>query len=95
VSRDEFARALQPFWNSETEELDSLIVDLTARGWLIGDTHNRWTATPLGASIRSEAATRVRAIRERVVEGITPREYAETIAVLARMAANLSSNAAH
>jgi hypothetical protein len=88
--RDDLTRALEPFWDDETDELGSLLADLNVRGWITTDTNRAWVTTPLGYSFRARAATRVQAMRDRMADGITQADYDNTIAVITRMAANLT-----
>jgi len=80
------AAAVAPFLAGDPAELAAVTDALTERGWLTGD-----TLTPDGRGALMALTTKVHEQRRRVTTGITDAEYAATIAVLRRMAQNLSA----
>ncbi|NRQ30746.1 winged helix-turn-helix transcriptional regulator [Nonomuraea sp. NN258] len=77
---DDPVTALAPFAG-----VDDAMAGLTARGWLAGA-----ELTPAGRAAHEAISDRVRAFRWKAAEGLTPEEYATTVDVLRRMAANLA-----
>jgi hypothetical protein len=82
------ADALAPFVAGPTE-VDAEVRELVSRGWLRVD-GDRLALTAEGAAARDRLAVTVRMQRTRAMDGIASAEYAATIDVLRRMAANLA-----
>lgn len=80
--------ALAPFLTEAGSSTTSVVDDLRARGWVAADA-DRFMLTGAGEAACAVLQERVGANRARVTDGITAQEYAATIAVLARMCANL------
>ncbi len=68
---------------------DALVDVLAGRGWVRTDA-GALVLTEQGAAVRDRATTEVQAQRRRSMTGIEPAEYAATVDVLRRMAANLA-----
>jgi len=79
------ARALAPFLTGDPAELATVTDPLAERGWLSGD-----ELTPAGRVALEALTTKVQEQRRRVTAGVSDAEYAATVGVLRRMAANLS-----
>ncbi|WP_214402859.1 MarR family winged helix-turn-helix transcriptional regulator [Pseudonocardia lacus] len=84
------ARALAPFF-ADPAEADAPVRALAERGWVRTE-RDRITLTAEGAAARDRLLVAVRAQRERVMAGIAPAEYAATVDVLRRMAANAAAS---
>jgi len=82
---DDLARTIAPF--ADTAELDRVIGDLFARGWLQHEPRLELTAE--GVAGHDAAFGAVQGVRAAITEGISRDEYAATLDVLRRMAANL------
>ncbi|MBL1099806.1 MarR family winged helix-turn-helix transcriptional regulator [Streptomyces coffeae] len=87
---DELSVALLPFWGEGAITLDEVLASLRERGWVEAE-GVRCVLTPLGAEGQAEVAGRVGDTRRRLMDGVTAEQYAETVRVLSRMAANLES----
>ncbi|MEV6287962.1 MarR family transcriptional regulator [Kribbella sp. NPDC051770] len=74
------AAALAPFEGSA-----DAVRALEARGWMAGE-----ELTDEGRAVRERLTGKVGAYRRQVADGIEPGEYAATVAVLRRMALNLT-----
>jgi DNA-binding MarR family transcriptional regulator len=81
--------ALAPFF-ADPAEADAPVRALVERGWVrsAGDT---LTLTAAGSAARDRLLVVVREQRARTMHGIDPAEYAATVDVLRRMAANLAA----
>ena len=86
VDRPALSAALGPF--AGADELDRVVADLTARGWLHGG-GGALELTAEGRTAHARLAAAVGAFRRSVAAGLTEEEYARTVAALARMVANL------
>ena len=75
--------ALAPF-DGVAEALDGLV----ARGWVTGTAAAPELTGP-GREAHGRLQARVTAMRRQVSDGLTAEEYAQTVAVLARMVANV------
>jgi DNA-binding MarR family transcriptional regulator len=82
---DDLAATMAPF--ADTAELDQVIGDLFARGWLRHEPRLELTAE--GIAGHDAAFRAVQEVRGKVTAGISRDEYAATLDVLRRMAANL------
>jgi DNA-binding MarR family transcriptional regulator len=82
---DDLARTIAPF--ADTAELDLVIGDLFARGWLQHEPRLELTAE--GIAGHDAAFRAVQGVRAAITEGISRDEYGATLDVLRRMAANL------
>ena len=69
-------------------ELDGVLADLGGRGWLTAE-GERLQLTADGRTAHARLAAAVGAFRRSVAAGMTEEEYAQTVAGLARMVANL------
>ena len=87
AGEQQIAVALAPFL-SGTDELAPVVAPLAARGWLVGE-----ELTPDGRAALERLTEKVVAHRRQVTAGIDAGEYAVTVGVLRRMAANLSGQA--
>ena len=85
AARADLAAALASF--AGPEQVDAVLADLASRGWLDGDGTPSLTAE--GHAAHGRLAAAVGAFRRRVSDGLTAEEYAQTVAGLARMVANL------
>jgi hypothetical protein len=83
--RADLAAALASF--AAPEQVDAVLADLAARGWLAGEATVSLTAE--GRTARERVAAAVGAFRRRVAEGLTAEEYAQVVQGLARMVANI------
>lgn len=81
---------MAPFF-ADLADADLPAAGLVERGW-IRRSGQRLELTPDGALARDRLTTVVAGQRERIMNGIEPAEYAATIDVLRRMAANLAES---
>jgi len=80
--------ALRPFWTEGTITLDEVMADIGARGWTrSGDGGCELTLE--GVAAHAEVAAEVGATRRRILDGLTPDDYENTVRVLRAMSANL------
>ncbi|GAA3907533.1 MarR family winged helix-turn-helix transcriptional regulator [Actinoplanes auranticolor] len=87
ASRSELDTALAPFAPTVRPQVD----DLIRRGWVTevaGGPGVRLTTA--GRAAHDRVAERVRVFRARVAEGLSEREYATLVALLERVAGNLT-----
>jgi DNA-binding MarR family transcriptional regulator len=80
---------LAPFLGEREPSTRPVLDDLAARGWATWAAGDRAASTPGGAAAHARLLAEVSAQRRRVTEGVSADEYQGTVAVLARMAANL------
>ncbi len=85
VPRADLVAALASF--AAPEQVDAVLADLAARGWLAGDGTTSLTAA--GRAAHERVAEAVGRFRRRVADGLTAEEYAQVVHGLARMVANL------
>jgi hypothetical protein len=94
-SRDDLTRALDPFWTQSRLELDAILDGqdgLASRGWITDDPHTSLVElTPAGQAAHHLVAARVRATRATLLAGLSDQQYADTLRVLAVIAANAES----
>lgn len=79
------ATALAPFLTGDPAELATVTDPLAERGWLSGD-----ELTPAGRVALAALTTKVQEQRRRVTTGVSDDDYAATVDVLRKMAANLT-----
>ncbi|WP_030429102.1 hypothetical protein [Allokutzneria albata] len=84
-TRAELSAAMAPF--DETDAVAALL----AREW-ISKTEATFALTDAGREGHRATAARVRDARRRITNGISDEDYATTVAVLDRMAANLTAS---
>lgn len=82
------ADRLAPFLSAAEPDVEPVLADLAGRGWVALDGDGA-RLTDAGAAAHQRLRTGVAATRERLVDGLTPEQYAATVDVLRRMAANL------
>jgi len=82
---------LEPFLQGSVGELNDAISGLVTRGWA-ESTDNVVNLTEAGQAQFGIVKAKVAELRQGLIAGISPEEYETTIAVLARMAANLESD---
>jgi DNA-binding MarR family transcriptional regulator len=70
-------------------EVDAVIADLTARGWLARTGSGCVAHTAAGRAAHQRLLERITQVRLRVTDGLTAEEYDRTVAALARMADNV------
>jgi DNA-binding MarR family transcriptional regulator len=80
--------SLAPF-RGTGPELRMVLDQLRAKGW-VQEVAGHLTLTPAGAAARGRLVVAVRDSRARITEGVSDEEYRVTLAVLRRMARNLS-----
>jgi DNA-binding MarR family transcriptional regulator len=80
---------LAPFLDDRQPSTRPVLDDLAARGWATWAAGDRAASTPAGADAHAGLLAEVSDQRRRVTEGVSADEYQGTVAVLARMAANL------
>jgi DNA-binding MarR family transcriptional regulator len=80
---------LAPFLDVAQPTVDPVVEDLSARGWTTRTGDGRVTITEAGVAAHADLLARVSENRRRLTAGIAAEEYAATIGVLRRMAANL------
>jgi len=90
-SVEALSEALRPFWTVDSIGLKQVLADLIGRGWITSEAAHALTASGIAAN--AQLADLVGEVRRTSVDGISAQEYQATLAVLARMAANLESAA--
>ncbi|WP_020576730.1 MarR family winged helix-turn-helix transcriptional regulator [Actinopolymorpha alba] len=85
------AHALEPFWTEGALTLEEVIDDLQRRGWIAQDAVRSYRLTPDGTATHTNVAGRIEVVRTRMLDGLTPQDYEETLRVLRRMADNLET----
>ena len=85
ASQAEIDGALEPFLTPHEPSTAAVVADLADRGWVAGH-----TLTAAGRAAHDAISDRVRANRRRLTEGVSAEEYATAVAVLERMADNLT-----
>jgi DNA-binding MarR family transcriptional regulator len=88
VTRAEVDAAVAPFLASSPGDAQRCVDDLVARGWVAEGA--ALSLTPAGVAGHVEVAAVAQQQREAVLTGISPEEYARTVATLERMATNLA-----
>jgi hypothetical protein len=88
VTRAEITEALLPFWVAASVTQTDVVDDLVRRGWagIEGETYR---LTPDGETARQAIERDVVALRARIAEGFSQREFEAVVDALARMSANL------
>ena len=81
------AAALDPFWTEGAITLDEALADMTRRGWITGQEPRQLTH---GGEAALDAIRERTNLREKIMAGLTAEQYAQTVAVLEQMAANLT-----
>jgi DNA-binding MarR family transcriptional regulator len=88
------AVALEPFVGHDRAAIESVIEDLSRRGWLKPPGDGDLELSAEGRSAHARVKGRVAAVRQQLRNGITDDEYGQVIAILERMAANLEAGQA-
>ncbi|HEX2075021.1 MAG TPA: hypothetical protein VHF92_14660 [Geodermatophilus sp.] len=70
-------------------ELDAVLADLVARGWVERPEGGRVRLTADGRAAHDRIAAAIGRVRRHVTDGLSQREYERTVLVLSRMAANV------
>jgi hypothetical protein len=83
----EIAAALGPFWTEGAITLDEVLADMTRRGWITGPEPRQLTE---GGEAALGAIRQRTNLRETIMAGLTAEQYTQAVAVLERMAANLT-----
>jgi DNA-binding PadR family transcriptional regulator len=86
-TKAEIAAALDPFWTESAITLDQALADMTRRGWITGPEPRQLTQ---GGEAALSAIRERTNLREKIMAGLTAEQYTQTVAVLERMAANLT-----
>lgn len=89
----DLAERLRPFWRPGEIELDEVLTDLKARGWLSESDSGALMLTPDGIADHAALTATTDSLRHRMMTGLTTAEYLSTVANLARMAENLAEPA--
>jgi DNA-binding MarR family transcriptional regulator len=87
-SRADIAEALLPFWVAASVTQTDVVDDLVRRDWAATD-GSTYTLTAAGESSYARISADVDALRARALDGVDPEHLDITLAVLARVAANL------
>jgi DNA-binding MarR family transcriptional regulator len=87
-SRADIAEALLPFWVAASVTQTDVVDDLVRRDWAATD-GSTYTLTAEGESAYARISADVDALRGRALDGVDPEHLDITLAVLARVAANL------
>jgi DNA-binding MarR family transcriptional regulator len=88
----ELQTELEPFSQDAPDELSDALSGLLTRGWADSQ-DNVVILSETGQAQFGLLKAKVTELRQSLMAGISPEEYQATIAVLAKMAANLSDNA--
>jgi DNA-binding MarR family transcriptional regulator len=72
-----------------TGDLETLVSDLVARGWVARLSDGRAGLTPDGAAAHDRVSRAVGRVRRHVADGLSRSEYERTVLVLARMVTNV------
>lgn len=96
AAADRLDEALAPFRGEPGPGVEDVLTGpdgLLARGWVnrIGD-DGAYALTETGRTAHGELSARVGAFRAKLMEGLTPQQYTETVRVLATMAANAEAS---
>ena len=86
VTRPALDAALAPFAPTVRPELD----DLIGRGWVTGRPAGAVALTAPGRVVHDRVAERVHSFRARVTEGLTDQDHRTLLALLERVAGNLT-----
>ncbi|WP_405794618.1 MarR family transcriptional regulator [Streptomyces sp. NBC_01506] len=81
---------LAPFDDQDTD-FETVYGDLIARGWLTEES-GTFVLTEAGEAGRLRTKERLAKVHERVLDGISPQQYAATLNVLRRMIDNLGGD---
>ncbi|MGP3975909.1 MarR family winged helix-turn-helix transcriptional regulator [Streptomyces sp. 8N114] len=97
ATRDGLIAALAPFWAPGEPDLDRVLEDVTARGWIRPGPsleRNPVVLADEGRAAHANIAARVDATRAVVLKGLTPEQYTETVRILSVMAGNVEADLA-
>jgi hypothetical protein len=86
ADRTALASSLAPF--AGTLDLDGVVADLRARGWM-GPSTDALALSAEGSAAHDRLLAEVTRMRRQVTEGLSAEEYGHTLAVLERMAGNV------
>jgi DNA-binding MarR family transcriptional regulator len=70
-------------------DIDAVVSDLVARGWVVRLGADRIGLTPDGAAAHARVSRAVGRVRRHAADGLSRNEYERTILVLSRMVANV------
>ncbi|HLL65866.1 MAG TPA: hypothetical protein VK453_08955 [Micromonosporaceae bacterium] len=91
-TRHEIEQALAPFWSDGGPGMDELLTGpqgLITRGEVVEGPDGGLRLSDLGRGTHAGVVGRVGQTRDRLLTGLTPEQYVETVRVLSVMAANL------
>jgi hypothetical protein len=88
TERSALVARLAPF--ADADGIDGVLGDLTARGWL-DEAAAGLTLTADGRAAHERLLVEVSRIRRQVTDGVTPEDYARTVATLERMVTTVES----
>lgn len=83
------ADALRPFWEVNHENLEDVIADSTAQGWVDREPDGHYVLTDAGRAVHAAAADSVGRIRELSAAGISEAEFDRAMDVIQRLIGNL------
>ena len=85
---EELRGALNPFLAAGAITVDEVVADLVRLGWA-SSSEGRYALTASGREAFDKLGARVQETRDRLVDGLAPDDYSNTVRVLSLMAANL------
>jgi hypothetical protein len=88
ISRASLYETLRPFANRE--QLDALVAGLIQPGWVAEGRDRALTVTESGQAEHAQLLQLQQTVRQRAFAGVSAEEYAMLVAVLQRVAGNLS-----
>ncbi len=74
---------------SDFPDVDAVVSDLVGRGWVVRTAGGGVALTPDGTAAHDRVSRAVGRVRRHVADGLSRSEYERTVAVLARMVANI------
>ncbi|MGC9669025.1 MarR family winged helix-turn-helix transcriptional regulator [Planosporangium sp. 12N6] len=86
----EIIESMWPFWDDLDVSPDEVLRAVVRRGWVERDRGGRFILTLEGDAALEQLSGKACRIREVLTEGITPDEYDMVVALLQRMADNLT-----
>jgi len=86
--RPALTAVLAPF--ADADDIDAVVRDLAARGWL-DDATDVLALTADGQAAHERLLVEVARMRRMVTDGVTPEDYARTVATLTRMVAAIEA----
>jgi hypothetical protein len=88
AERPTLAARLAPF--ADADDIDGVLGDLASRGWL-GEAAVGVGLTDDGRAAHERLLVEVTRMRRQVTDGVTPEDYARTVATLERMVATIEA----